>query len=502
MKNISQSCLRLVACLSVVLLALGSSTPSAFEAKKPAAEESNPLAKPSGHGGLENDILQRQHRIDETMVLGGADDKQIAGTPDFKTFVDSANRAFKPYAEERPRFYAGASGDGKYVYLASSNPVFTTYKHEWDSPDLKVTKSAGRYLIFPVPDEAWSLKEKLASAELFTHRDTSGPGAVYLTDDFRVITKDQKYDAANIDSAHLLKYLQGNLPTLTIYDEQILNIKSLPREILESDGVKVNYSDPPPTFYFAYKLSSKTGPPQWYAKLSGCCFYGARPPVFDTFDTLRKSGINKQKVHLVNFFFNTFAKSTIEELAHLSGTNTVTDAAFFGSNTSQKLNAILSASKDEVVLVAGHVEGEKNDTFVAYDDNGAIVFRVEIKELQQLADKFHVSLILVGCRTVSAVHGDANNIVGTLDEISTRRAMEQLNKALTTAGNWGEFFERLAAPDLVLVASKNIPGFRDPKKPFGLAADILKKSAGSRFEIIGFLRARFQCGFLNSNVKC
>lgn len=107
----------------------------------------------------------------------------------------------------------------------------------------------------------------------------------------------------------------------------------------------------------------------------------------------------------------------------------------------------VGTKRGQIVTLVGHVE-EKS--FVVLNARGAETFRIGISELNEIAKKKNVSLILLGCET-----GRIPGMTGLITQVNSIEVAEQLHRALSSHC-YGDFLSALGTAEAPLVVSTNV----------------------------------------------
>jgi hypothetical protein len=146
------------------------------------------------------------------------------------------------------------------------------------------------------------------------------------------------------------------------------------------------------------------------------------------------------------------------------------------------------------------VRGKTGNLFVSRDSQNRELFRISITELEEIAERTGVNLLLLGCTTQPGLTHGVQRHVGIPVDIDALRVAEQLTSAIGNAVNWADFLEKLSAPDLPLIAGKDFLASEGSSNVSADAIIVRKDGADNGSEhlrLIARLWFRFRCGYLS-----
>lgn len=237
-----------------------------------------------------------------------------------------------------------------------------------------------------------------------------------------------------------------------IVDEKILEYTDQIEDLQKVKEVNVISKTPPPPIYQARRFKMETPPPnRWFVRVKGkgCCLYSGIPPSFLGIKKMEKIKFHKKDLRVLSLLSDEYT----DKVQTLERTGIRKDNIFYAtelksSPTKKKIKSIFQKHRGKSFFVIGHVEGK---SFVTVENEKPVV-KVDIEELQELADKYQVNLLLLGCYTETAVRANNNNYLGTLSKIHARRTIEQLASAITNESQtWADFLQYLSAVDIPLI---------------------------------------------------
>lgn len=112
-----------------------------------------------------------------------------------------------------------------------------------------------------------------------------------------------------------------------------------------------------------------------------------------------------------------------------------------------ELEKVLTQNQQRKIFVLGHMEG---DSFVTLAANNRELFKIQIAELQRIAQKAKVSIFALGCNSAGV------DDVGIPHTFNTIDAVQNLASAINGSNNYKDFVGRLASGDLHLVVDDSI----------------------------------------------
>ena len=262
-----------------------------------------------------------------------------------------------------------------------------------------------------------------------------------------------KYIAEEINSA--IKGMIDDSKHRVTVDEVILEHTERFAELQQLQEIDVASSKPPPLLYRAHRFRMNSSPPnRWFARIKGCCLYAGIPPKISSIHNMEKIKFKETDLRVVNLFESSAVTSKLKQAAtHGLESIILSPTELNSSNSKEQIESIFQKSERKTVAIIGHIEGL--NTFVAHSADGQEILSVSVPEIQAMADKYQVNLLLLGCYTESAIRSNNGSYLGTLSEIRASRAVEQLTHAAKQANTWADFFQLLSAADLPLVVSND-----------------------------------------------
>ena len=191
-------------------------------------------------------------------------------------------------------------------------------------------------------------------------------------------------------------------------------------------------------------LDRNAPPPVLMSKVQGCCVYGIPPHLARSYgQTLRARPLSVDSIRFVSLVRDTGTENAISRTQKLGrvrvGSGSIT-------NMSQIEDAIKSAKGRTIVLLS-HVEGTN---FVVRDPAQRIVLSAPVIKVRELASKYNVELIDLGCQTAQQIEADSLGF-GVTTKFNTVSAVQALDEALGTSTNYSEFFDKLTSQHLKVV---------------------------------------------------
>lgn len=414
----------LMACASTVLVVLlASFSPLSFgqRARPPEPRpihDSNLIPHSQSHDSQE---VRIQDAIRDTHALTlGAQRELNSGT--LSLFKYRAEKLFKEERrthDHRPLFFVSVSPLGS-VYVAVDGKVNSHYV---------LTR---QFFVLDFPSPGWSATDTI-----------------------------KKELGASLDQE-----TDRRLTSHIIFDEALLlDSFSAPAEFERSEELTFASKDPPPEAYQAKHFGSGDKSKKWFARMQGCCLYTGIPPGEATLKRLKETPFHKKEIHVINLFDNSGVTEGFKRIASKIGMYSISAPKDLGGDGLARLKRIFVQAKGQSIVIVGHVEGSKSDTFVTTDSENRELFRFKISELEVIADQTDVNLLLLGCSTEAALSDGSGARVSTLTPIDALRVVEQFTASLGSASNWAELLTNLSAPDLPLVASSGL--LKRPFIPFG-----------------------------------
>jgi hypothetical protein len=277
-----------------------------------------------------------------------------------------------------------------------------------------------------------------------------------------------------------------------IIDERLLDNQDVSRFINGAKEINT-YEASSQQLYRSKRFDLLRPPPRWFAEVEKCCLFSRRPPRFAAFRALKQQSFRSQDVQIVSFYSDSKTEAALDGLSATVALRSPGQIA--ENNAEAHLERIFSAANNKAIIVIGHVE--KGSTFVAENESGKELFRIEVAKIQELSDKFNVNLILLGCFTEAALQSNAGSAIGSPEALSPIRVVEQLSNALSKSGNWLDFLHNLSAADLHLVAGDTFMKRMAHREVDAANISILRGASGATKEWVGEIWLRFKCRIVN-----
>lgn len=405
-----------------------------------------PLSEPGAHLGEKHvgewnadharAIEKERNELYGDVVTSPYNEKQASN----KEFLNFRGRAkdvlsMRTWSSSAPgrKFFVSPSSDGKYIYVALSGLIMTRDAMVWSL-----------FAVLDMPKTEWSVTNEIANGFSATPVQSMG-------------FKSAPRGPTVLNSSSTSDVLRDSqISANVIFDEAFLNSPNLPAEFRTRDELLLAPARPPPPTYQAKRFSRENMPDKWFARISGCCLFGGIPPDGGSLDALKRAKFNREELHVINLFDNSDVTLGFTKIANRIGGLSIADPNKLSGDGRKKMERILSKARGQSVVIVGHVEGPGNNTFVTTDSKNTEIFRISIAELESMANEFDVSLLLLGCNTEVALKDTVGPHAGTLSTVHARRVVEQLTRALDTATDWEELLTSISAPDIPVVASKQL----------------------------------------------
>jgi len=212
-------------------------------------------------------------------------------------------------------------------------------------------------------------------------------------------------------------------------------------------------------------LNRVAPPPVLMSKVLGCCLYGIPPHLAaQYYKALEARPLNGGGVRLLSLVRESGTKEVIKESSTLT-------KAYLGDSRDPVTNLAqiekaFNAARGSTIVLVSHVEGED---FVIRDAGNAIVSSIPVRSVRDLASKYNVELIDLGCETAQTLKAESLGI-GVTTKFNTVDAMRALDRALSQSSSYADFFEKLTSENLKVVIDK---GFT---QGWPLCADVYAKT--------------------------
>lgn len=220
---------------------------------------------------------------------------------------------------------------------------------------------------------------------------------------------------------------------------------------------------------------------------------GRIPPKLGSyFTTVSESRFVKRDFSLVNFEGNSDTLGVIKSAKLNNGLNVamnLTEYKTIDSGVLRNLETEFRLRSGRVIAVLGHHD---NDSFIVRRQ-GVEVGRISTQSLHEWANKYNVSLVMLGCKTINSDRGQVP-AAGTVSDINSYETAIALVRALSS-NTWGDFLGALSSEQAPLMIADGWQTNTDT----GILARLLKRDADGNASIVGFVLFVFKCNLLG---KC
>lgn len=213
--------------------------------------------------------------------------------------------------------------------------------------------------------------------------------------------------------------------------------------------------------------------PASMVKILGCCVY-LRPPGFGLHlgsDILRNTPLQVKNIHLGVMVLD----SATQGFAKNFTSNKMRSSSSIGrTDTPQNwLNKELGKARGRSMLLVAHTEANE---YVVRNSDGTIFGKIPIKEVSELAIRYDVQLLHLGCNTANSLR--KIDAVGVLDSFNSLEVLRRIAKVIETKpDNLADFLVQLADPSMRLLIPASL--LKDPSAlaKFSEQLAIVEKSA-------------------------
>jgi hypothetical protein len=247
---------------------------------------------------------------------------------------------------------------------------------------------------------------------------------------------------------------EGGYPNVNVHDAE--HVKVLEAKTLFGRSVP------------AEVLSRESPPPILMSKILDCCLYGIPPHLASSYlKALTSRSFPQTEVRLLSLVRD----AATQKAVHQSSTLTRAYIGDFKSppaDLSQIKSAFASAQGKTVVLVS-QVDGAN---FVVRHSAGSATSSIPVKAVRDLAAKYQIQLIDLGCETPRKSSLEDPRI-GVATTFNTVDAMKALDIAISQSTDYADFFQALASRQFKVVIDR---GFT---QGWPLCADIYAQAQNS-----------------------
>ena len=213
------------------------------------------------------------------------------------------------------------------------------------------------------------------------------------------------------------------------------------------------------------RLDRTSPPPILMSRVVGCCLFGIPPQLAEQYQkALAARSLDKGNVRLLSLVRDSGTENAINKSKNLNAVR-LGESGVPISNLTQ-IESAFQAAKGSTVVLVSHVEGTN---FVTRDAARNIVSSMPVDSVRQLASKYNVELIDLGCETAQQLRAEKLGI-GVTTKFNTVDAVQALDRALAQSSNYSEFFQALTSENLKIVVDH---GF---VQGWPLCADIYAKA--------------------------
>lgn len=206
-----------------------------------------------------------------------------------------------------------------------------------------------------------------------------------------------------------------------------------------------NKNPPPPTYGTRPYIKDPLKPEQLLIKAKGCCLYTKELPEDSALAKLNQIKFYGNDLRIINLFDSSKVIRVLKEAETSGIKSSIIDPTKPSSLRSTQIELIFQQNKGKSIVVIGHVV---KNIFLTGE------IQIPVNKLAEFSRKYQVSLMLLGCKTESAVNSIYKDYVGTLSPVRANRIAEQLISATKISETWGDFLKNLSAEDIPLIINK------------------------------------------------
>lgn len=243
---------------------------------------------------------------------------------------------------------------------------------------------------------------------------------------------------------------EGGYPSVNVHEAEHVNVVQAKNLFGQSLPVEVLYRKSPPSLLMS--------------NITGCCLYGIPPHLASSYLKALMSKPFPLEVGVLSLVRDAATQKAVLQSSNLAKAY-IGDVRNPPASLAQIESAFASVRGKAVVLVSD-VNGEN---FVVHHATGSAT-SIPVKAVRDLAAKYHIELIDLGCETASNLE---NRGIGIPTTFNTVDAMKALDIAFSQSIDYADFFQTLASRHFKVVIDR---GFT---QGWPLCADIYAQAQNS-----------------------